>query len=98
MQPNAKTISENRRLWYAFTVKGEFPDVALRDGSFRFTEYAYALGTSQPGVPRTIQEARTMPDTAEWEAAANREMTSLNERDVYTVSYTHLTLPTICSV
>jgi len=64
-------------------VKGEFPDVAHRDGSFRFTEYAYAVGTSQPGVPRTIQEARAMPDAAEWEAAANREMTSLKERKVY---------------
>ena len=71
-QPNAKTISKIRRFSYAFTVKGEFPDVAHRDGSFRFTEYAYAVGTSQPGVPRTIQEARAMPDAAEWEAAANR--------------------------
>ena len=61
-QPNAKTIGEIRRLSYAFTVKGEFPDVAHWDGSFRFTEYAYAVGTSQPGVPRTIQEARAMPD------------------------------------
>ena len=25
---------------YAFTVKGEFPDVAHRDGTFGFTEYA----------------------------------------------------------
>ena len=55
--PNAKTISEIRRLSYAFTVKGEFPDVAHRDGFFRFTVYAYAVGTSQPGVPCTIQEA-----------------------------------------
>ena len=35
-------------------MKGEFPDVAHRDGSFGSTEYAYATGTSQPGVPRTI--------------------------------------------
>ena len=54
-------------------MNGEFPEVANRDGYFRFTEYAYALETSQPGVPRTIQEARAMPDAAEWEAAVNRE-------------------------
>ena len=33
-QPNAKAISEIRRLSYTFTVKGEFPDVAHWDGSF----------------------------------------------------------------
>ena len=64
-------------------MKGEVPDVAHRDGVFRFTEYAYAVGTSQPGVPKTMQEARAMPDAAEWEAAANREMMSLKERKVY---------------
>ena len=42
-QTNAKTIGEIRRRSYAFTVKGEFPDVAHRDGSFRFTEYALSL-------------------------------------------------------
>ena len=82
-QPSARTISELRRLSYAFTVKGEFPDVAHRDGSFGFTEYAYATGTSQPGVPRTIQEARSMPDAAMWNAAAEREMASLKERKVF---------------
>ena len=30
-----------------------------------------------------MQEARAMPDAAEWEAAANREMMSLKERKVY---------------
>ena len=82
-QPNAKTISEIRRLLYAFTMKGEFPDVTHPDGSFRFTEYAYAVGTSQPGVPRTIQVARAIPDAAEREVTANREMTVLKERNVY---------------
>ena len=33
----AKTISELCRLSYAFTVKGEFPDVAHRDDTFGFT-------------------------------------------------------------
>ena len=80
MHLNAKKISEIRRLSYAFTVKWEVPDVAHRDDSFRFTQYAYAVGTSQPGVPRTIQEALAMPDAVEWEAAANREMTSVEER------------------
>ena len=74
-------------------MKGEFPDVALRDGSFRFTEYAHALGTSQPGVPRTIQEALAMPDAVEWEAAANREMTSVEERKLYKLAPRKAVLP-----
>ena len=81
--PNAKTLRELRRISYAFTAKGEFPDVAHRDGSFGFTEYAYAVGTSQPDVPRTIQEARASPEAAEWTAAAEREIESLKERKVY---------------
>ena len=56
---------------------------AHRNAFFGFTEYAYAVGTSQPGVPRTILEARALTNAAEWEAAANREMTSLKKRNVY---------------
>ena len=37
----AKTISEPRRLSYAFTMKSAFPDVAHRDGSFGFTKYCF---------------------------------------------------------
>eukprot|EP00903_Cladosiphon_okamuranus_P005795 g5742.t1 len=59
------------------------PDVVHRDGTFGFTEYAYALGTPQPGVPRNISEARAMPDAAKWNAAAEREMASLRERKVF---------------
>ena len=62
--PTAKTISELRRLSYAFTVKGEFPDATHGDGTFGFTEYAYAVGTTQPNVPRTIKEARATPEAA----------------------------------
>lgn len=47
-----------------------------------FTEYAYAVESSQPEVPRTIHEARAMPDAAEWNEAANREMARLRERAV----------------
>ena len=81
--PNAKTLYELRRTSYAFPAKGEFADVARRDGSFGFTEYAYAVGTSQPDVPRTIQEARASPEAAEWTAAAEREIESFKERKVY---------------
>lgn len=59
--PNAKAVREIRRISYAFTAKEEFPDVAHRDGSFCFTEYAYAVGTSQSDVPRTIQEVTGLP-------------------------------------
>ena len=81
--PNAKTLCELRRISYAFTAKREFPDVAHRDGSFGFTEYAFAVGTSQPDVPRTIQGARASPEAGEWTAAAEREVESLKERKVY---------------
>ena len=81
--PTAKTISELRRLSYAFTVKREFPDVAHRDGTFGFTEYAYAVGTTQPNVPRTSKEARATPEAAQWNAAAEREIASLKVRQVY---------------
>ncbi|CAB1105086.1 unnamed protein product [Ectocarpus sp. CCAP 1310/34] len=81
--PNAKAIRELRRISYAFTAKGEFPDVAQRDGSFGFTEYAYAMEASQPDLPRTIQEARAMPDGAQWNTAAEREIANLKERQVY---------------
>ena len=37
----------------------------------------------QPDVPLTIQEARASPDAAKWNAAAEREMKSLNDRKVY---------------
>ena len=81
--PTAKTISELRRLSYAFTVKGEFPDVAHGDFTFGFTEYAYAVRTTQPNVLRTIKEARATPEAAQWNAAAEREIASLKDRQVY---------------
>ena len=81
--PTAKTIIELRRLNGAFTVKREFSDVVHRDGTFDFTEYAYAVGTTQPNVPWTIMEARPTPKTAQWTAAAQREIASLEDRQVY---------------
>ena len=81
--PNQKTLSELRQLSYAFLAMGEIPDVAHRDATLGFTEYAYAVGAVQPDVPRTIQEARASPDGAKWNAAAKREMKSLNDRKVY---------------
>eukprot|EP00903_Cladosiphon_okamuranus_P019283 g17724.t1 len=81
--PNKKTLSELRRLSYAFPAMGEFPDVAHRDATLGFTEYAYAVGGVQPDVPKTIQDARASPDATKWQAAAEREMKSLNDRKVY---------------
>ena len=42
-----------------------------------------AVGASQPGVPRTMQQARAMSDAAKWNEAAESEMTSLKERNVF---------------
>ena len=41
------------------------------------------MGASQPNVPRNIFEARASPEAAEWNAAAEREIAKLKERDVY---------------
>ena len=65
---------------------GEFSDVAHRDATLGFTEYACAEGGVQPDVPRTIQEARASPRAAKWNAAAKRETKSLNDRKVYNSS------------
>ena len=81
--PNQKILSELRRLSYAFPAIGEFPDVAQTDVTLGFTEYAYAVRAVQPDVPRIIQKARASPGTAKWNAAAEREMKSLNDRKVY---------------
>ena len=83
--PNQKTLSELHRLSYAFPAMGEVLDVAHRDATVGFTEYAYAVGAVQPDVPRTIQEARASPDAAKWNAAAEHEMKSLNDGKVYTL-------------
>ena len=68
---------------YAFPAMGEFPDVAHRDATLGSTEYAYAVRAVQPDVPRTIEGARAPPDAAKWNAAAERQMKSLNDRKVY---------------
>ena len=65
------------------TVKGEFPDVAHRDGTFGFTEYVHGVKTSQPNVPRTIKEARATPEAAQWNAAAEHEIAGLEYPQVY---------------
>ena len=79
----AKTISELRRLSYAFTLKGGFPDVGHMDGTFGFAEYAYAVGTTQPNVPRTIKDARATPEAAQWNAAPEREIAGFKYRHAY---------------
>ena len=68
---------------YASTVKREFSDVAHRDVTFGSTEYTYAVGTRQPNVPRTTKEARATPEAAQWNAAAEREIATLKDRQVY---------------
>ena len=53
--PNARTISELRRL--AFYTKGEFTDIAHKDdcNPVSLVEYSYALKTTQPNVPRIVK-------------------------------------------
>ncbi|CAB1096834.1 unnamed protein product [Ectocarpus sp. CCAP 1310/34] len=76
-------VNREVRISYSYTAKGEFPDVAHKDGSFGFAEYAYAAGTVQPDVPKTIEEARESRNAAQWIAAAEREIANLTDRKVY---------------
>ena len=48
-----------------FTVKGKFPDVANRHGTFGLTKYTYAVETTQPNVPRTVKETRATREAAQ---------------------------------
>ena len=64
LQPSAEVA-------FAYSVKGEFPDVAHWDGFSGFTGYAYAVGPSQPGLPKT--------DGDKWNEIA-KEMASLRDR------------------
>ena len=63
-RPSASFVATPTRLPYAFTASGEFPDIAHVDSTFGFTEYAHAVGTTQPKVSRTTKEARATPETA----------------------------------
>ena len=64
-------------------MKVEFPDVADRDSTFGATEFAYAVGTKQPNVPRRIKQTRATPEAALWNAAAECEIASLRDRQVH---------------
>ena len=72
-----------RRL--AFYTKGEFTDIAHQDDcdSVSFVEYAYAVKTTQPNVPRHFQEAKNMSDADFWREEAEKEIKSLQDLNVY---------------
>ena len=67
----------------ALSTKGEFQDIAHKDDSNRFVEYAYAVRNLQPGVPWTYHEAIKMPDAGLWRSAAKKELMTLREPNVY---------------
>lgn len=81
--PNARTISELRRLNFAYSTMGEYQDVAHKDDMPRFAEYAYAVQTMQPGIPKSFYDAMKTPEASLWRAAADKEMDSLHELKVY---------------
>ena len=66
-------------------MKGEFTDIAHQDDcdSVSFVEYAYAVKTTQPIVPRNFQEAMKMSDADFWREAAEKEIKSLQDLNVY---------------
>ena len=81
--PNARTMTELRRL--AFYTKGELKDIDHKDDCkpVAFVEYAYAVKTTQPNVPRIFQEAMKMSDADIWRGAAEKEIESLQDLNVY---------------
>ena len=85
--PITRTISELRRL--AFYTKGEFTDITHKDdcNPVTFVEYAYAVKTTQPNVPRTFQEAVKMSYADLWREAAKKEIKSLQDLNVYKLVY-----------
>ena len=72
-----------RRL--AFYTKGEFTEIAYKDdcNPVSFVEYAYAMKTTQPTVPRIFQEAMKISDVDLWREAAEKEIKSLQDLNVY---------------
>ena len=90
--PNARTLRELRKL--AFFAKGEFPDVGHRDGMHRFAEFAYAASNTQlhshspqgtVTVPENYQQAMKLPEAELWKEAAQKEIKSLQDLEVYTL-------------
>lgn len=79
--PNAKTLSELRRL--ANYAKGEKQDIAHKDDFHGFAQHAYAVHQVQPRTPRSHKEAMADPSAALWRAAEQKEMDSLDELQVY---------------
>ena len=60
-------------------------DIAHKDdcNPVSFVEYAYAVKTTQPTVPRIFQEAIKMSDADLWRDAAETEINSLQDLNVY---------------
>ena len=82
-QPNARTISELRRL--AFYTKGEFPDIAHKTDCVSFVEYGYAVKTTQPNVPQNFRDAMKLADADLWRVAVENEIKSLQDLNVYSL-------------
>ena len=72
-----------RRL--TFYTKAEFTDIAHKDdrNPVSFVEFAYAMKTTQPNVPIIFQEAMKMSDADIWRGAAEKEIESLQDLNVY---------------
>ena len=72
-----------------FTRRGGFTDIAHKDNCnpVSFVEYAYAVKTTQPNVPRTFQEAVKMSYADLWREAAKKEIKSLQDLNVYKLVY-----------
>ena len=82
-QPDARTISELRRL--ALYTKGDFPDIAHTTDCVSFVEHAYAVKTKQSNVPKCSPDAIKVADAILWRVAAQNEITSMQDHNVYSV-------------
>ena len=68
-----------------FYTIGEFTDIDHKDdcNPVSFVEYAYPVKTTQYNVPRNFQKAMKMSDADLWREAAEKEIKSLQDLNVY---------------
>ena len=81
--PNARTTRELQRL--AFYTKGGFPDIAHKTDRVSFVEYVNALKTTQSNVPQKLRDVMKLADPDLWRVAAENEIKSLQDLNVYSL-------------
>ena len=66
---------------------GDFPDIAHKTDCVSFVEYAYAVKTTQPIVPKQFRDAMRLADADLWRVAAENEIKSLQDLNFYSLVF-----------